>query len=265
MKMISWNVARKVVRCEEQILALWEFHPDILALQEVVPNSAAKFRRLLPEMSLRYILDTTPAASSRPWSYGVLIASRWPIKVTARQLTIPYPERSLSVKVLAPKRTFELHTAHVPTGTRDASIRINTMEAIYNQLSKPSTLPRVLCGDFNAPKAEGPNGELVTWEQSVYKNGMVKVLPGRDKWDQVERNLITGLTQHDFVDVFRYLNGYGTVDASWRQPWRPEPGYRLDHIFASPALKPIACRYLHELRDTGLSDHSPMQAEFADS
>ncbi len=139
------------------------------------------------------------------------------------------------------------------------------MEAIFNQLAKPPTLPRVLCGDFNAPKAEGPNGELITWEQTVYKNGMIKIKRGRDRWDQVERNIITGLTQHDLVDVFRHLNGYGTVDASWRQPWRPEPGYRLDHIFASPSLKPTECRYLHELRDAGLSDHSPMEAVFAEA
>jgi exonuclease III len=265
MKLISWNVARKVVRCEEQILALHDFHPDILALQEVVPNSAAKLRSLLPEMDLPYVLDTTLAASSRPWTYGVLIAGRWSIEATEQQLIVPFPERSLSVQVSAPKRAFELHTVHVPTGSRDGSMRIDTMEAIYNQLSGLSTLPRILCSDFNAPKSEGPNGELITWEQSVYKNGKVKILPGRDKEDQVERNLITGLAQQDFVDVFRYINGYGTVDASWRQAWRPEPGYRLDHIFASPARKPIGCRYLHELRDAGLSDHSPMEAEFADS
>jgi exodeoxyribonuclease III len=261
MKLISWNVARKVVRCEEQVLALQDFHPDILAFQEVLPKSAAKLRRLLPEMSLNNVLDTTLTAVRRPWSYGVLIASRWAIEATAQQLAIPYPERSLSVQVSSPKCTIELYTVHIPTGSRDGSIRIDTMKAIYNQLSEPSTLPRILCGDFNAPKAEGPNGELITWEQIIYKNGMVKIQRGRDRWDQVERSLIAGLTSHDFVDVFRYINGYGTRDASWRQTWRPVPGYRLDHIFASQVLKPIGCRYLHQLREAGLSDHSPMEAE----
>ena len=265
MKVISWNVARKVARCEEQILALQDFHPDILALQEVIPKSAGKLSRLLPEMGLRYILDTTTVAASRPWSYGVLVASRWAIEATTPQLAIPYPERSLSVEVAAPGSSFEVHTVHVPTGSGGASIRIDTMRAIYDQLSEPSSLPRILCGDFNAPKAEGPDGELITWEQTVRKNGMVKVKRGRDGWDQIERNLIVGLPQRDFVDVFRYINGYGTVDASWRQPWRPEPGYRLDHIFASPSLRPTECRYLHELRDAGLSDHSPMEAVFAEA
>ena len=262
MKLISWNVARKVVRCEEQVLALHDYHPDILALQEVLPKSAAKLSRLLPEMGLHHVLDTTLAAASRPRSYGVLIASRWAIEETTQQFVIPYPERSLSVQVSAPKRAFELHTVHVPPG--NGSIRIDTMEAIYNQLSEPSTLPRILCGDFNAPKAEGPNGELVTWEQTIYKNGMVKIRPGRERWDQVERNLTAGLTQHGFVDVFRYINGYGTLDASWRQAWSQMPGYRLDHIFASLTLQPTGCKYLHQLRDAGLSDHSPIEAVFSD-
>ncbi len=265
MKLISWNVARKVLRCEEQVLAVRDFHPDILAFQEVIPKSAAKLRHLLPEMGLHYILDTTLTAAKRPWSYGVLIASRWPIRQTARQLPIPYPERALSVRISGPGGNFALHNVHVPTGSGGGQTRIDTMEAVFNQLSKPSSLPRVLCGDFNAPKAEGPNGELITWEQTIRKNGTVKVMRGREGWDQIERNLIAGLTEHDFVDVFRHINGYGAPDASWRQHWRPEPGYRLDHIFASPALKPIRCRYLHDLRDAGLSDHSPMEAEFADS
>ena len=69
--------------------------------------------------------------------------------------------------------------------------------------------------------------------------------------------------QHGFVDVFRYINGYGTLDASWRQAWSQMPGYRLDHIFASLTLQPTGCRYLHQLRDAGLSDHSPIEAVFS--
>ncbi len=42
VKLIPWYVARSVVCCEEQLLALSNFHPDILALQEVLPKSAAK-------------------------------------------------------------------------------------------------------------------------------------------------------------------------------------------------------------------------------
>ena len=263
MKLISWNIAGKIVRCEEQVSALHEFGPDLLALQEVRFKAAVKLTHLLPEIGLNYILDTTLLANRSARRYAVLIAARWPVEIHLEQFPVPQPERSLSVQVNRPQGTLELHAVHIPPG--DGWIRIGTMEAIYNQLSEPARLPRILCGDFNAPKAEGPNGELITWEQTIYKNGMVKVKPGRDRWDQVERNIMAGLTEHDFVDVFRYINGYGTLDASWRQTWSQRPGYRLDHIFASRKLKPLGCRYLHQLREAGLSDHSPMEAEFADS
>jgi exonuclease III len=40
-------------------------------------------------------------------------------------------------------------------------------------------------------------------------------------------------------------------------------GWRIDQIFASPPLCPIACRYHHAWRDPELSDHSALEAEFA--
>ncbi len=262
MKLISWNIAGKVIRCEEQVSALHEFNPDLLALQEVRPKAAAKLAQLLSDIGLTYSLDTTHLAMQNTRRYGVFIASRWPVQLHLEQFAVPQPERSLSVQVHRPQGALLLHTVHVPPG--DGWIRIGTMEAIYDHLSQPSVLPRILCGDFNAPKAEGAGGEVVTWEQTIRKNGTVKIRRGRDRWDKVERNLITGLTEHNLVDIFRHLNGYGTLDASWRQAWSQLPGYRLDHIFASLTLKPRECRYLHHLRDAGLSDHSPMEAVFAD-
>ena len=37
---------------------------------------------------------------------------------------------------------------------------------------------------------------------------------------------------------------------------------RFDHIFASKSLNPAECRYLHEVRRKGLSDHSAMMMVF---
>jgi endonuclease/exonuclease/phosphatase family metal-dependent hydrolase len=38
-------------------------------------------------------------------------------------------------------------------------------------------------------------------------------------------------------------------------------GWRLDHIFASPELRPVRGSYHHDWRDDGLSDHSALEAE----
>ena len=40
-------------------------------------------------------------------------------------------------------------------------------------------------------------------------------------------------------------------------------GWRLDHIFASEELEPVAAAYHHAWRDGGLSDHSALETDFS--
>ena len=40
-------------------------------------------------------------------------------------------------------------------------------------------------------------------------------------------------------------------------------GRRFDHVFAAQALDARECRYLHDFRTGGLSDHAPIEAVFA--
>jgi endonuclease/exonuclease/phosphatase family metal-dependent hydrolase len=39
------------------------------------------------------------------------------------------------------------------------------------------------------------------------------------------------------------------------------PRRRLDHVFCSSDLEPVACAYHHGWRDAGLSDHSALEAD----
>jgi hypothetical protein len=60
-----------------------------------------------------------------------------------------------------------------------------------------------------------------------------------------------------------FLAGYSTPEHSWVLTRKSgEVRRRFDHIFASAGLRPTMCHYLHEAREAGLSDHSPMIAEF---
>lgn len=264
MKLISWNVAGKIGKSEAQADALAAFAPDLVALQEVRPGAADKLRLLLPKIGLGNVLDTKSRRHPERQHRGVLIASRWPIEELPQQIPVPFRERSLSVRVGAPMKPMELHTVHVPPGSGNGWIKIETLEAVFDALSQPSKLPRILCGDFNSPQAETSNGVVITWGQRIRSDGTVTIGAKRGRrWDTGERNVIVGLSSHGFVDVFRHLNGYTANDTSWRQKWRHLPGYRPDHIFASAELHPTACRYLHALREQGLSDHSPIEAEFS--
>jgi exodeoxyribonuclease-3 len=61
-----------------------------------------------------------------------------------------------------------------------------------------------------------------------------------------------------YIDAFRHLHPE-RIDHSWYGR-RSGAGYRFDHIFCSPADTITACRYFHEPRTSGLSDHSAMTA-----
>jgi endonuclease/exonuclease/phosphatase family metal-dependent hydrolase len=51
-----------------------------------------------------------------------------------------------------------------------------------------------------------------------------------------------------------------TRELSWAwQRWGG--GYRLDHLIVSAEVSVTECRYLHEWRERGASDHSALTAE----
>ncbi len=64
------------------------------------------------------------------------------------------------------------------------------------------------------------------------------------------------------VDAFRSANGYEVNGSSWYWKNRGRTGgYRLDHIMASRHFTVSGCFYNHEVRLSGLSDHSMMVAD----
>jgi exonuclease III len=125
--------------------------------------------------------------------------------------------------------------------------KAETFERIYARLARPSAWPRVLCGDFNAPLDELPDGTVVPWG------------PDR-RTAAAELSMLQGLAAYDLVDVFRALHGYSQPAASWHGLRR---GYRIDHVLASRSLRPTCCQYVDALRTERLSDHAPIEAVFA--
>ncbi|MER5649771.1 endonuclease/exonuclease/phosphatase family protein [Streptosporangium sp. NPDC002524] len=78
---------------------------------------------------------------------------------------------------------------------------------------------------------------------------------------------VFGRWEYGFYDAFAAA-GYGDafrhhhpelVDHSWYGR-RSGAGYRFDHIFSSPVDAIADCRYVHEPRISGLSDHAAMTA-----
>jgi exonuclease III len=207
-----------------------------------------------------------------PRRYGQLTASRHSLATeTPNQIDVPWPERVLTVSVEVEGQSVLLYNTHVSPGSSNGWIKSETLNGIYGALAIHRDTPRILCGDFNTPQLEMATGEVVTWAQRLTANGkwrtarMLRGGPGSE-WDAGERRVLTGLAAYDLVDVYRDLHGYTTTDSSWilRRGSR-EIGRRFDHVFASRALAPRSCEYLHHLRESGLSDHAPIEVRSSDS
>jgi exonuclease III len=171
----------------------------------------------------------------------------------------------VSVIVEAPGTEVEVHTVHIPPGSSNGWIKIDTFHGVFQRLARPSSVPRILCGDFNSPQSETADGQVVTWGQRALKAGFVtrsrvRGRPG-DEWDKGERSVLVGLSAFDLHDIFRRLHGFRKEDFSWYlRRGEIVVGRRFDHLFASRRFGVHSCHYLHQFREVGLSDHSPIAA-----
>ena len=247
MKLMSWNVGRKD-KVREQLDAIVSIKIDILALQEVTLNNFEGFRESLPKIGLTHI---APKQTSRQ-GHSVLIASRWPMK-PIKMIEVPRKESTLSVIIGSHYGEIELHTVHVPNASKNGrQTKVDTLNGIYKRLSKNSDRHRILCGDFNSPKKESLNGTVMYF--------------GLKYGQKSEEQVLSGLSEYDLADTYIELHGYTTLEYSHVNNKKTKDGERpkrrFDHIFSSKSLNPKKCCYLHDFRESDLSDHSPIYAAY---
>ncbi|MFC7009381.1 endonuclease/exonuclease/phosphatase family protein [Halalkalicoccus sp. GCM10025322] len=252
LRLITWNVERaSVSRFKNQLTALQERIPDIIALQEVGINVSRRPRRLLREHGFEYTAHSheyrlTNAGNSS----GVAFASRWPFRILSPDtFTIPAQHHTLSAEFFTPFGRVEGHTVHVLPGSMDRQRKTEMFEGIYDRLAQKDRLDyRFLCGDFNSPKEESEDGNVTVW--------------GSDERNiEAERSVIVELAEYDLADAYREVNGYGNDEYSWVAKNRGnEWPRRFDHVFASEHLNATEASYLHDYDD--LSDHTPLEVVF---
>ena len=299
MRLMSWNVnASKIKRIknnksnlDNRIEAIANVKADIVTLQQVSNEVATYFKEKLSEIDLDHIetscdlavdldIQTGPHKNGTVTD-GVLIASRWPLELIPEFFEqIPWQKSALSVIVETPYGEIEVHTVHVPNASSSGQwkeekggwiyekkgtsttkqhgrqIKVDTFNGIYKALSEQSRRHRILCGDFNSPKEEYSNGRILTFDE---KNEKCDPIKGKD----CERKVLCGLAEYDLKDSYTKLHDHNPCEYSWvHRRQGKETRRRLDHIFSSGALNPKECRYLHDFRESGLSDHSPVYAGY---
>lgn len=242
MKLISWNVAGRRGRLEDQIRAVLRQEADLVCLQEVRESTAPRWREVLGRDGLEQVADSSGRSDRKLFN---LTASRWP--VTELEVSgMPQPERLLSVCVWSDSGPVEVHNVHVPP-LNQGTAKLETLAAIHAALAVPSSAHRILCGDLNTARVEAG-------EERDDRVG---------RWVEAEALVLRDLAQWDLRDVFLQLQAHrrNETSCSTAGHWRKR-GHRLDHIFASRGLGAVFCDYQHGWRQEGFSDHSAMEAIF---
>ncbi len=261
MRVITWNVNRRVSALAAQAHALAVREPDVVALQEITARSTGLWRAALATIGLPHVAFSLDGADPlrqppRRRVTGVLIAARAPLQ-EVDPMPVPWPETAVAAVVDGTR----IDTVHVPNAA-NGEIKPQTLAAVRAALEAGPPGPRVVCGDLNTPRREHPDGRVV----SFACDSRERLRPERGTaWDEAELGVVPGLRDLGFRDAFRTLHGYAHREPSWtfRRMGGHGGGWRLDHLFASPDLRVLASRYHHDWRDADLSDHSALEADLS--
>jgi exonuclease III len=255
VRLITWNVNRRVSLLAGQAAALATREPDVVALQEVTARSWPLWAAALDTIGLPHALcslqDADPARQPiGRRRTGVVIAAR-ARPITREPLAVPWRETTLAASVDG----VTVHVAHVPNAA-NGWIKPDTLAALRAGLEATSG-PRVLCGDLNTPRRESPDVSVISFARDT--RGRLREERGT-RWDDAELGIVPRLAELGFADAFRAVHGYASKEPSW--VWRHGGGWRLDHVFVC-GLAVVASVYHHAWRDDGLSDHSALEADLA--
>jgi exonuclease III len=248
LRLVTWNTNRRVGKARDQAQALLDRNPSFVGLQEVTASTAPILADALAQGGLSEWRSTVANIQEGPRALGVLIGSRFLIHERP-PLPGPWPEKVLSCAIETPLGLIDIHVVHVPPGSSNHWIKVEVLEGIWHGLRERCSLRAILCGDINAPQAEFPTGEVVTWAQTVSGNGKARLhkqFRGQPalRWDAAERNILSGLSACAMSDAFRKLHGYGMPAWSWRLSRKGKSfDRRFDHVSLSESLCPMRAEY----------------------
>jgi exodeoxyribonuclease III len=239
MRLLSWNIlAGGGARCDAIVRLLRRYDADIIALQETVPTRAPALCHVLRQDG--YIHCFT--APRGPKERGLCVLARIPLQRVAEpappQAGI-YPRGWLEVELVASSLRFA-----AVYGPAEGPAIPAFWNAVAASLPRRAGAPFIMLGDFNA----GASG--IDADHYRFKAGQA----------------FAGLTGSGLIDLWRREHGDRREHTWFSQPAaRARRGFRIDHAFASPILADhvTSCRYDHEVRRRGWSDHSLLVVDLA--
>lgn len=246
LSLLTFNIGSpSVERAHRQLAWLATRSEDILVLTETRTSEGCQYLADSFRTAGYAVLYPKPG----PTEYGVLIASRLPVRPDPLGVTF-LPARVAGVRIATGIGPVRVLGAYAPT--RDATAERTERKrrwlsefstALGGGESADSRTETVLLGDLNVIEPDH--------------------VPSYTTFRWFEYDFYRGLTdRHGLVDAFRHT-AFGTVEHSWIG--RTGDGYRYDHAHCTKKLagELVRCEYVHEPRTTRLSDHSALSVSFA--
>ena len=160
--LVSWNVAGRRTRLQEQADRVLELEPDVVCLQEVTPVTAEPWIERLAQAGLSATLAPLPAARAGSRPLAVLTAARGGADVVP-VADVPWDERVVSVVADG----IEIVNVHSPVSPKPDLAKVRTHEAVFEHLGSRAG-PRVVLGDLNTPRREHADGSVWTFARDQY-------------------------------------------------------------------------------------------------
>lgn len=252
MRLLSWNILHGGGGRRQAIAAaIAALAPDVAILQEVRASEGRGPDPLLEGLADGGLSEQllSPVVGREN---GILIACRWPFAASPLAAFPGQPVPRLQAEVPWAREGDEAGGADDIDGA-SSSLRLVAVRFPQKQAQVPLfeallALPSawreqesLLIGDFNCgiPFADSDTRTFAC------------------------THLFQALLQQGWVDAWRARHGK-VREFSWISA-RSGHGFRYDHALVSPPLNPLVreVRYLHHLREGGLSDHSGLVVELA--
>lgn len=223
MKILSWNIRQGGgTRIANICKGLTDYNAEIIVLSEYRNNhSGIQIRNLLLRAGYRY----QNISAAQPNENSAAIFSKLP----SNQKLFPNSDPTYGHNIVANQyEAFTVYGMYLPHKKKHVLFDFLVKESI-----KPT--PSILVGDFNTGKNYIDQKGDSFWYT--------------DKLLELEDNGCVDAFRHVHTDVREY---------SWYS--HQGNGYRYDHTYVSNSILPVVknCHYIHEWREEGLSDHSPM-------
>jgi exodeoxyribonuclease-3 len=235
---LSWNIQHgggtRIPRIVEEISA---YDPDVVAVTEYRAAPGAALCAAMKERGLPYCETSNPSGNRN----GIAVFCRAPIGL--RPCPAPPESQFRWLDIDLPEYGFGAGILHVMAASASAKspctvAKIRFWNAVLRNAEARFHEPHLLMGDWNtgAHRLDEVGKTFICSEQFAKLSAM--------GWTDMWRHQNPGITEYTWYSKFK-----GGARGN---------GFRLDHAFATPSLRPrvTSCRYSHVERDAGVTDHS---------